>query len=163
MIAAAMHPLWNTIARGRLTGEQLARLDAYLDALIETNERLNLTRITGRADAEVRHVADALTLLDHLPDGCRTLADVGTGGGVPGVVLAIARPDVAVTLIDGTKKKLDAVAAMCDRVGVTNVRTLHARAEETETTAPDATDENATVSDDDTESTGEASEETKSE
>ncbi|MGC4030827.1 MAG: 16S rRNA (guanine(527)-N(7))-methyltransferase RsmG [Tepidisphaeraceae bacterium] len=291
-----MNPLWNQIAAGSLTDDQLARLDAYLDALIETNKTLNLTRITDRADAEAKHVADALTLLPYLPgvgeyppplegggrgrgprstptprmiriakklrremtgpeknvwaqlrnkradlkfrrqqpigsyvvdffcsdakliveidglshefateadtqrqawleqqgyrvvrftnddavrdveavvqtilnacaDDGRTgaedrggplpppppsrgggenttpikptrwptayLADVGTGGGVPGVILAIARPDLAVTLIDSTKKKLDAVAAMCRAVGITNVRTLHSRIEET--------------------------------
>ena len=128
-----MHPLWKTITDDTLTDAQLAQLDAYLDRLIEKNKVLNLTRITDRADAEIKHVADALTLLRHLPPPnvkrAVTLADVGTGGGVPGVILAIARPDLAVTLIDGTKKKLDAVAEMAAAVGVTNVQTFHARIE----------------------------------
>jgi len=58
-----------------------------------------------------------------------TLADVGTGGGIPGVILAIARPDIQVTLIDSTRKKLDAVKTICDAIGITNVRTLHTRME----------------------------------
>ncbi len=128
-----MHPLWTTITDGTLTDAQTAQLDAYLDRLIEKNKVLNLTRITDRQDAEIKHVADALTLLRHLPPPNPkkpvTLADVGTGGGVPGVILAIARPDLAVTLIDSTKKKLDAVAEMAAAVGVTNVQTFHARIE----------------------------------
>jgi 16S rRNA (guanine527-N7)-methyltransferase len=135
-----MNALWNDIAGGTLTDAQLGQLDAYLDALIEKNKQLNLTRITDRAEAEIKHVADALTLLpfidislskadpkhDHLG---WNLADVGTGGGIPGAILAIARPQVQVTLIDATRKKLDAVRQMCDAVGVKNVRTLHARVE----------------------------------
>ena len=284
--------LWTDIATAagvELSAEQIRRLDAYLDGLIETNKTLNLTRIVDRQDAAVKHVADALTLLNYLPavgtpssppplagggggrgfergpavnrrmtgvakklrhdmtvperflwsrlrtrpneikfrrqqpigryvadfycsdqrlvieldgrshdsttaddaqrqawlesQGIRvlrflnddvlqnpdavvetilqacaaeplpppppargggeerrqlslsapslTLADVGTGGGIPGVILAIARPDIAVTLIDSTAKKLAAVQSICDRIGLTNVTTLHARIEQT--------------------------------
>ena len=129
------HPLWQqlaTAAGNPLSEDQLAQLDRYLDALIEWNEKLNLTRITDRANAEVRHVADALTLLRCLPrTDARTitLADVGTGGGVPGVPLAIARPDLRVTLIDSTKKKLDAIDQIIHTVGIANVTTLHTRME----------------------------------
>jgi 16S rRNA (guanine527-N7)-methyltransferase len=135
-----MIDLWNEIAGGTLTDPQLRQLDAYLDTLIEKNKQLNLTRITDRAEAEVKHVADALTLLPFIdislskaepklvPLG-QNLADVGTGGGIPGVILAIARPQVRVTLIDSTRKKLVAVQEICDAIGVKNVRTLHARVE----------------------------------
>ncbi len=129
-----MNPLWNQIAGGTLSEAQLGQLDRYIDLLIEKNQVLNLTRITDRADAEVKHVADALTLLPLLPQEGKAkglkLADVGTGGGIPGVILAIARPDAQVTLIDSTRKKLDAVKAMCDQIGLANVRALHTRMEE---------------------------------
>lgn len=117
----------------KLTESQLAQLDRYLDLLIEWNEKINLTRIVDRADAEVKHVADALTLLKFLPRGQPrlpfSLADVGTGGGVPGVPIAICRPDIRVTLIDSTKKKLDTIQKIVDAMGLTNVTMLHARAE----------------------------------
>ena len=132
------HPLWSSLARAAdtpLSAEQLDQLDRYLALLTEWNAKLNLTRIVDRADAEVRHIADALTLLPHLPRATEglspaiTLADVGTGGGVPGVPLAIARPDLRVTLIDSTKKKLDAISAMVESLGLTNVAMRHARIE----------------------------------
>jgi 16S rRNA (guanine527-N7)-methyltransferase len=126
------HTLWKRITDGVLFDTQFEQLDAYLDLLIEKNKVLNLTRITDRADAEIKHVADALTLLPYLPAPKQkdvTLADVGTGGGIPGVILAIARPDIRVTLIDATRKKLDAVQQMSETLGLTNIDTLHTRME----------------------------------
>lgn len=135
MIHRVPHPLWTKLAREAyidLSPEQLSLLDRYLDSLVAWNEKLNLTRIVDRADAEVKHIADALTLLKHLPKPGELpirLADVGTGGGVPGVPLAICRPDAKVTLIDSTKKKLDAVMAICSDLGITNVQARHTRVE----------------------------------
>ena len=89
-----MNPLWNELASraGRtLSGEQHALLGRYLDLLLEANERMNLTRITDPSAAEVQHVGDALTLLPLLPTDSHRLADVGTGGGVPGRVRPVAR------------------------------------------------------------------------
>jgi 16S rRNA (guanine527-N7)-methyltransferase len=103
-----MHPLWNELAAraGRtLDAQQHQLLSRYIDLLLEGNQRMNLTRIETHAEAELRHVADALTLLPLLPNGPHRLADVGSGGGAPGIPLAIARPDVQVTLIESTRKK----------------------------------------------------------
>ncbi|MGA2496795.1 MAG: 16S rRNA (guanine(527)-N(7))-methyltransferase RsmG [Tepidisphaeraceae bacterium] len=104
-----MHALSSQLAP--LSEEQLNSLDRYLDLLLEANAVMNLTRITDRASAEVLHVADALTLVAHLPRESHRLADVGSGGGVPGIPLAIARPDVSIVLIESTRKK----AAFLDR------------------------------------------------
>jgi 16S rRNA (guanine527-N7)-methyltransferase len=101
-------PLWKSLfERAGLTLDEAkgAQIDRYLDLLSAGNERMNLTRISDRDSAELLHVADALTLLPHLPPGEITIADVGSGGGVPGVLLAIARPDAKVTLIEATQKK----------------------------------------------------------
>lgn len=129
-----MIDLWHALAQQAnltLSPAQVGQLDRYLDLLIERNRVINLTRITDRPDAEIKHVADALAVLKFIPSGALKLADVGTGGGIPGAILAIARPDVSVTLIDSTKKKLDAVKSICDAIGLTNVRTLHTRIEST--------------------------------
>src|SRR3954452_3518811 len=105
---AAVNELWTDLARRagvELSEDQQAKLQRYLDLLLEANARMNLTRISDRAAAEVQHVGDALTVLTFLPKDAFRLADVGTGGGVPGIPLAIARPDATVLLIESTKKK----------------------------------------------------------
>jgi 16S rRNA (guanine527-N7)-methyltransferase len=128
-----MTALWNDLAsRAGLTlpDEQHAKLNRYLDLLLEANERMNLTRITDRAAAEVQHVGDALTLLPYLPAGTHRLADVGTGGGVPGMPLAIARPDAQVVLIESTKKKAAFLAEAVRALGLGNVTVVDTRAED---------------------------------
>src|SRR5438045_9491609 len=103
-----VNPLWNEIACRSgmaLIEPQHHALAPYLGLLLDANQRMNLTRITDRAAAEVQHVGDALTLLPFLPGRAHRLADVGSGGGVPGIPLAIARPEARVLLIESTKKK----------------------------------------------------------
>ena len=124
--------LWRALAAAggvALDDGQIAALGRHLDLLIDANRRFNLTRITDRADAELRHTADALTLLQHLPPGPLALADLGSGGGVPGLVLAVARPDAAVTLIESTGKKADFLTSAAASLNLSNVTVLRERAE----------------------------------
>jgi 16S rRNA (guanine527-N7)-methyltransferase len=102
----------------------------YLDLLLEANQTMNLTRITDRAAAETLHVADSLTLLPYLPNGGFTLADVGSGGGSPGIPLAIARPDSQVTCIEATKKKAAFLQRAVAELALQNVTILAERAED---------------------------------
>jgi 16S rRNA (guanine527-N7)-methyltransferase len=125
-----MNPLWNDLSSNALTEAQHAQLSRYLDLLIEANQRMNLTRITDRAAAEVGHVGDALTLLPYLPEGAFRLADVGSGGGVPGIPLAIARPDASISLIESTAKKAKFLAETAQALGLANVKVRAERAEE---------------------------------
>jgi 16S rRNA (guanine527-N7)-methyltransferase len=125
--------LWTELARRAkidLDGTATGRFSTYLDLLAAANGRMNLTRIIDRPTAELRHVADALTLLPLLPPGPHELADVGTGGGVPGIPLAIARPDVRVTLIEATKKKAVFLREAVASLGLANVTVLDDRAED---------------------------------
>jgi 16S rRNA (guanine527-N7)-methyltransferase len=125
--------LWNELAAraGReLSDAQHEQLAHYLDVLLAANATMNLTRITERAAAEVQHVGDALTLLPHLPPGPHRLADVGSGGGVPGIPLAIARPDAQVMLIESTKKKAAFLRSAAAELGLDNVSVSEWRAEE---------------------------------
>ena len=82
------------------------RLAAYLDLLAKWNRVYNLTAIRDREQMESHHIRDALAVLPHLPGapGIRLL-DVGSGGGIPGIPLAIARPDWHVVLLDSNDKK----------------------------------------------------------
>lgn len=125
--------LWQSLAQKAgltLDPAQVSQLDSYLDLLLAANQRMNLTRITERAQAEILHVGDALTLLPHLPPGPHKLADVGCGGGVPGIVLAIARPDARIILIESTRKKADFLREATTSLNLSNVTVESARAEQ---------------------------------
>jgi 16S rRNA (guanine527-N7)-methyltransferase len=111
-----------------LPPEQITALDRYAQRLWDWNEKLNLTRHTTYEKFVARDVIDSLQLAKLLEPDERIL-DVGTGGGVPGAVIAILRPDVKATLCDSVAKKAKAVAAIVDEAGI-SVKVHHARAEE---------------------------------
>lgn len=90
---------------------QVELLDRYRQLLWDWNEKINLTRHTTMEKFVTRDVIDSLQLAQQLEQGERVL-DVGTGGGVPGVILAIARPDLKVSLCESTLKKARAVEEM---------------------------------------------------
>jgi 16S rRNA (guanine527-N7)-methyltransferase len=128
-----MNQLWSDLAASagvELSDAQHAKLAQFIDLLLAANARMNLTRITSVAEANVNHIADALTLLPHLPKSPHALADVGSGGGVPGIPLAIARPDARVTLIEATKKKAAFLRDAARTLQLTNVTVLDQRAED---------------------------------
>jgi 16S rRNA (guanine527-N7)-methyltransferase len=110
------------------SGEQVELLDRYRRLLWSWNERLNLTRHTTLEKFVGRDVLDSFQLSRLLERGERVL-DVGTGGGVPGVVLAILRPDVSVSLCESTQKKARAVEAFVGELGLA-VPVFATRAEE---------------------------------
>ena len=107
------------------------RLGAYLALLLDANERMNLTAIRDAGGAWVRHIFDSLTLLPVLPEagGHARLIDVGSGGGVPGVVLAIAQPELEVTCLEATGKKAAFLRGVGRELGLENLRVVQARAE----------------------------------
>ncbi len=97
-----------------VTSSQVELLDHYRRLLWSWNERMNLTRHTTLEKFVGRDIVDSFELGKLIEHGDRVL-DVGTGGGVPGVVLAILRPDLSVSLCDSTQKKAKAVESMaCD-------------------------------------------------
>ena len=111
-----------------LQDEQIARLDHYRTVLWRWNEQLNLTRHTTLEKFVGRDVVDSLQLAEHLDKGQRVL-DIGTGGGVPGLILAICRPDLRVSVCDSTQKKAKVVQAMVEELDLP-VRVYSCRAEE---------------------------------
>ena len=107
------------------------KLEIYAHSLKEWNEKINLTAITDDEGIAVKHFLDCLLVCKYadFKSGDKII-DVGTGAGFPGLVIAAANPDVQVTLLDSTGKKLKAVADMAQAMGVSNAQVVHMRAEE---------------------------------
>lgn len=106
------------------------RFDIYAKLLVEWNKVMNLTGITEPDEIIVKHFVDSLTFLTYVdvPRGA-SLIDVGTGAGFPGVPLMIARPDLKVTLLDSTKKRLNFLADVSRETNL-EAEIIHARAED---------------------------------
>lgn len=100
-----------------LPDEQIALLDRYCQVLWDWNTKLNLTRHTSYEKFVARDVVDSLVIAGVLGESEKIL-DVGTGGGVPGVVLAIVRPDLRISLCDSVQKKARAVADIVAQLGL---------------------------------------------
>jgi 16S rRNA (guanine527-N7)-methyltransferase len=113
-----------------LDAEAVDRFATYRDLLLDANTRFNLTRVTDPEDVEVRLFADSLSLLPHFPPNPVSVLDIGSGGGVPGLALAIARPTLPVTLLDATAKKVRFLQETATALGLDQVRAIHGRAEE---------------------------------
>lgn len=113
-----------------LSAGQLAQLDRYAAFLVDSNDRVNLTAITDPVGIADRHFCDSLAPLPllGLAEGA-SLADVGTGAGFPGVVMAIARPDLRLCLIDSRGKRTAFLAELLQRLGV-RAEIVTARAED---------------------------------
>jgi 16S rRNA (guanine527-N7)-methyltransferase len=111
-----------------LPADQISLLDSYRAALWRWNEQLNLTRHTTFEKFVSRDVVDSLQLAGQLQKGERVL-DIGTGGGVPGLVLAICRPDLRVSVCESTQKKARVVQAIVQELGLP-VQVYACRAEE---------------------------------
>ena len=108
------------------------KLARYHALLADWNERLNLTGDADFALSLDRHYTDSLAplMLGGLFPVGASLIDVGSGAGFPGLPLAIARPDLRVTLLDSLNKRVVFLQAVCDRLGLSDVACVHARAEE---------------------------------
>src|SRR5690606_36324378 len=114
----------------------LEQLGRYLALLLAVNQQFNLTAITDPAEAWKRHILDSLTLLGPLSalaeaqgDAPLRVADVGSGGGLPGLVLAIVMPEARFTLLEATGKKAEFLRFAAAALGLTNVEVVAERAE----------------------------------
>ena len=113
-----------------VSSQQLDRFEKLAELLVEQNKTMNLTAITDPDGIAVKHFADSISVLSavEFKSGAKVL-DVGTGAGFPGIPLLIMRPDIDLTMLDSTAKKLKYVANTVDSLGL-NANVLHSRAEE---------------------------------
>ena len=104
------------------------KLLAFRDLLLKWNRTYNLTALRDPEQAVSHHLLDSLAILPHV--GAGALLDVGSGGGLPGIPLATARPELAVTLVDAVQKKTTFLQQAAIELGLKNVVVHHARVEE---------------------------------
>ena len=113
-----------------LPTDEIPALMRYANLLVEKNKVMNLTAITDPADIATLHFLDSVALLTLADFKGKTVADVGTGAGFPGMPLRIVEPEIRLTLLDSLNKRIDFLKEVRDDLGFTDVNCVHARAEE---------------------------------
>ena len=113
----------------KFTEEQLNKFYEYMNLLLEWNEKINLTAITEPKDVILKHFIDSLTINKYLKEN-RTLADVGTGAGFPGIPLKILRPDLKITLVDSLNKRINFLNEVISKLNLEDIDTVHSRIED---------------------------------
>lgn len=110
-----------------LTENQQNQLLYYLQQLLFWNKAYNLTAIKQPEMALIKHILDSLSILPHLPKG--SLLDIGTGGGLPSVIIAICQPERSVTALDSNSKKVRFIKQVVSELGLKNVNPVASRIE----------------------------------
>ena len=113
-----------------LDASRAETLERFADLMLQKNEVMNLTRITEPTAVAQLHLLDSAMLLKYADFRGKTVADVGTGAGFPGMPLRILEPDFDLTLLDSLGKRVDWLQETCDALGLSRVACVHARAEE---------------------------------
>ena len=113
-----------------LSDIQLEKFQIYYELLIETNKVMNLTAITEEHDVINKHFIDSITLGKYISLNGGRVIDVGTGAGFPGIPLAIINSDIHFTLIDSLNKRINFINTVIDRCQLSNIDTVHSRAED---------------------------------
>ena len=114
-----------------INNEQLNKLEKFYHLMIEWNKKINLTRITEEKEVYLKHFYDSLTL-NKVVDlkKIKTLCDVGTGAGFPGIVLKIIFPDIKITLIDSLQKRVNYLNTIIKELELNNIEAIHTRGED---------------------------------
>jgi 16S rRNA (guanine527-N7)-methyltransferase len=110
--------------------EQLMMLIRFYEMLVEKNKVMNLTAITDFEEVAIKHFADSLTIGRAIKPESQKMIDVGTGAGFPGIPLKIVYPDIKLTLLDSLNKRLVFLNEVISELGLKDIETVHARAEE---------------------------------
>ena len=113
-----------------LNKEQISKFETYLDLLLEWNEKFNLTAITDKDEIEEKHFIDSIELVKYFDVKNKTLLDVGSGAGFPGIPLAIVEPSLKVTLLESNGKRVSFLKEAVKVLDLKNVDIIQGRVEE---------------------------------
>lgn len=111
------------------SAEHLGIFRIHAALLLEWAGKMNLTAATDPEQIAKRHFADSLALAPHIPKGAKTLVDIGSGAGFPGLPVKVVRPDLAVTLVDSVRKKVSFQKAVIRATGLDGIEAIEDRAE----------------------------------
>lgn len=125
-----MEALLNDIFRSLAIEAEAKPFITFAEELIETNKVMNLTAITEPREVCIRHFADSLALLTAYDFSGKRVIDVGCGAGFPGLPLRLAKSDLSLTLLDSLAKRINFLSGVCEKLSLSDVELLHARAEE---------------------------------
>ena len=115
----------------KVTIEQSNQFSRYYELLIEWNEKINLTSIIEKKDVYLKHFYDSATIVKVIDlKKEKSLCDIGTGAGFPGIVLKILFPNLKVTLIDALEKRIKFLDVVIKELDLKEIDTVHARSEE---------------------------------
>lgn len=112
-----------------LTEKQVKQFYDYMNLLLEWNEKINLTAITEFHEIILKHFVDSVTISQFVSHD-KSLVDVGTGAGFPGIPLKILRPDLEIVLMDSLQKRINFLNEVILKLKLEKIQTIHARAEE---------------------------------
>lgn len=114
-----------------LTEDQKQKLKLFYEILIEENQKINLTRITEKEDVYLKHFYDSLTIVKEIDlNKVKTLCDVGTGAGFPGMVLKIVYPNLKITLVDSLQKRVNYLNRTIEKLELKDIKAVHTRSED---------------------------------
>ncbi len=115
----------------KLTNKQKEQLEEFYNILIEENKKINLTRIVKKEEVYLKHFYDSLTIVKAVDlRTIKTLCDVGTGAGFPGIVLKIVFPHLDITLIDSLQKRVNYLNETIEKLKLKNIKAIHTRSED---------------------------------
>ena len=113
-----------------LNEQQISKFQRYLELLLEWNEKFNLTAITDKDEIEEKHFIDSIELVKFFDVKNKTLLDVGSGAGFPGIPLAIVEPTLQITLLESNGKRVSFLREVVKELDLKNVEIIQGRSEE---------------------------------
>ncbi len=114
-----------------ISDSKIEKLNKLRDICLEYNKNVNLTSITEKHDFNIKHILDSISILSFYELNNKKILDVGTGGGFPGLVLAIILDKSEITMLDSNNKKIKYVNYVTKKLNIKNVSTINSRIEET--------------------------------